>query len=67
MRFLEIFFKKRKENSTLFYNIRLRVIQKNFFGHYAWEEEGFLAFFWSKFTKNVAGEGGGGGGKNVEK
>jgi hypothetical protein len=23
-------------------------------------EEGFLAFFWSKFTKNVAGEGGGG-------
>jgi hypothetical protein len=36
-----------------------RVIQKNFFGHYA-GGEGFLAFFWSKFTKNVAGEGGGG-------
>jgi hypothetical protein len=39
-------------------------MRKNFFGHYA--GGGGLAFFWPKFTKNVAGEGGGRG-QNVEK
>jgi hypothetical protein len=49
------------------YDEKSRVMRKNFFGHYAGGggEEGFLAFFWPKFTKNVAGEGG--GGQNVEK
>jgi hypothetical protein len=41
------------------FNKRARVIQKKFFGPYAGgEEEGFLAFFWPKFTKNVTGEEG---------
>ena len=58
MRFLEIFFKKRKENSTLFYNIRLRVIQKNFFGHYAGGGGGvFLAQIYKKCSTGGGGEG----------
>jgi hypothetical protein len=41
------------------FNKRARVIQKKFFGPYAGgEEEGFLAIFWPKFTKNVTGEEG---------
>jgi hypothetical protein len=32
-----------------------------------WGGEGFLAFFWPKFSKNVAGEGRGGGVKIILK